>query len=88
MYNSNCTSHYVTVATAGRFWIGISDIIEENRWVYSSNLQPIKVNSFHPSQPDGHTNGNCVLLWKEQHGLWADDPCENRYNFICERLQK
>lgn len=88
MYNSNCTSHYVTVLTAGNFWIGISDIIEEGRWVYSSNLQLIKVNSFHTSQPNQHTGANCVMLWKYHHGLWADEPCENRFNFICERLQE
>ena len=76
------------IFTAGEFWIGISDIIEENRWIYSSDLQPIKVNDFHSSQPDQHTIANCVALWKQFHGFWADEPCGIKYNFICERLHE
>lgn len=60
---------------AGQFWIGISDIIEEDRWIYSSDQQPIQVNDFHVSQPNDHTSANCVLLWKAFHGHWGDEPC-------------
>lgn len=73
---------------AGQFWIGISDIIEEDRWIYSSDQQPIQVNDFHVSQPNDHTSANCVLLWKAFHGHWGDEPCTTRYNFICESPQE
>lgn len=49
--------------SVGHFWIGISDIIEENRWIYSSDLQPIKVNNFQRGEPNEHTSANCVALW-------------------------
>ncbi|XP_052686600.1 perlucin-like protein [Crassostrea angulata] len=73
---------------AGQFWIGISDIIEEDRWIYSSDQQPTQVNDFHASQPNQHTSANCVALWKPFHGHWADEPCTTRYNFICESPQE
>lgn len=71
--------------TAGEFWLGISDIIEEDRWIYSSNQQPILVNKFHPSQPNGYTGSGCVAVWKPYHGLWADEPCSRHYGFICQK---
>ncbi|XP_062576965.1 C-type lectin domain family 10 member A-like isoform X1 [Saccostrea cucullata] len=72
---------------AGQYWIGISDIIEEDRWIYSSSLQPIQVNSFDASQPNNHVVSNCVALWRPFHGRWADEPCDRHYNFICERQE-
>ncbi|XP_022318638.2 ladderlectin-like [Crassostrea virginica] len=73
---------------AGQFWIGISDIIEENRWIYSSDLQPIKVNSFSSGEPNAYTSANCVALWKDFHGRWADEDCGRHYNFVCESLHE
>lgn len=78
----------ICIFKAGQFWIGISDIIEEDRWIYSSDQQPTKVNDFHASQPNQHTSANCVALWKPFHGHWADEPCTTRYNFICESPQE
>lgn len=78
----------ICVFKAGQFWIGISDIIEEDRWIYSSDRQPTQVNDFHASQPNQHTSANCVALWKPFHGHWADEPCTTRYNFICESPQE
>nr|XP_011456272.1 perlucin-like protein [Crassostrea gigas] len=72
---------------AGHFWIGISDIVDEDRWIYSSDLQVIRVNNFHSGEPNEHTSANCVALWKPFHGYWADEACSRRYNFICERPQ-
>uniref|UniRef100_K1RK92 Collectin-12 n=1 Tax=Magallana gigas TaxID=29159 RepID=K1RK92_MAGGI len=76
-----------SVNQAGEFWIGVSDIIEENRWIYSSDLQVSKVNDFHAGEPNGHTGANCVALWKPFRGYWADESCGAHYNFICEMSQ-
>lgn len=77
-----------SVNQAGEFWIGISDIIEEDRWIYSSDLQVTRVKDFHPGEPNQHTSANCVALWKRFRGYWADEPCETHYNFICEQSQE
>lgn len=71
--------------TGGQFWIGISDIILENRWIYSSDIQPVQVKDFHSGEPNGNTSANCVALWKDFHGYWADEDCHQHYNFICEK---
>lgn len=78
----------ICIFKAGHFWIGISDIIEEDRWIYSSDQQPIQVNDFDASQPNQHTSANCVALWKFYHGHWVDESCTTRYNFICESPQE
>lgn len=77
-----------TYSTVGHFWIGISDIIEEDRWVYSSDLQPVRVTDFSPGQPNEYTSANCVALRKIFHGYWGDLPCSEHFNFICERMAK
>ncbi len=59
-------------------------MIEEDRWIYSSNQNVIQVNGWNPGEPDGHTNQNCVLLASWQHDKWIDIECQNSYRFICE----
>lgn len=79
---------YFTCLIGGEFWIGISDIIEEDRWIYSSDLQVTRVKDFHPGEPNQHTSANCVALWKRFRGYWADEPCETHYNFTVTRVRK
>uniref|UniRef100_A0A8W8NAK2 C-type lectin domain-containing protein n=1 Tax=Magallana gigas TaxID=29159 RepID=A0A8W8NAK2_MAGGI len=66
------------------FWIGISDMIEEDRWIYSSNQNVIQVNGWFPGEPNGHTGENCVALEKSAHGKWIDVDCKRAYKFVCE----
>ncbi|XP_034311334.2 C-type lectin domain family 3 member A isoform X3 [Magallana gigas] len=66
------------------FWIGISDMIEEDRWIYSSNQNVIQVNGWFPGEPNGHTGENCVALDKSVHGKWIDVDCKRAYRFVCE----
>lgn len=56
--------------------------------IYSSDLQVALVKDFHPSQPNAHISANCVALWKQFHGYWADEDCSRHYNFICERTEE
>ncbi|XP_062606241.1 C-type lectin domain family 3 member A-like, partial [Saccostrea cucullata] len=68
----------------GQFWIGISDIAEEDRWIYSSSQQPITIRDFNSNNPNGQKNSNCVVLWHDYHGRWSDEPCHSTFYFICE----
>ena len=41
------------------------------------------------NQPDnygGNGNENCVNLWPKFAYKWNDEPCSNRYCFVCEDL--
>nr|XP_034311811.1 perlucin-like protein [Crassostrea gigas] len=66
------------------YWIGISDMIEEDRWIYSSNQNVIQVHGWYQGEPNGHTEENCVILGRGAHGKWMDVRCGNNYRFICE----
>lgn len=88
MHIKPITSHNPVYSIVGHFWIGISDIIKEDRWVYSSDLQPVKVTDFYPGQPNEYTSANCVALRKIFHGYWGDLPCSEHFNFICETKEK
>lgn len=61
-------------------------MIEEDRWIYSSNQKVITVNGWYPGEPNGHTGENCVALWQSSHGTcrWADVGCGAALRFICE----
>ncbi|CAG2218315.1 unnamed protein product [Mytilus edulis] len=82
--NKDLSSDIEYTATRGTFWIGISDVIIDDRWIYTTGQKPITVNNFQPGQPNGHTSQNCVALYSSFHGYWADESCLTRYRFICE----
>ncbi|XP_056017436.1 perlucin-like [Ostrea edulis] len=73
-----------TQRNGGIYWIGISDMIEEGKWIYSSDQTVIQVNDFHPGEPNHHTVANCVALCHCFDGKWVDEPCGENYRFICE----
>ncbi|XP_062611210.1 perlucin-like protein [Saccostrea cucullata] len=68
------------------YWLGISDIINENHWVYSSNMDDISINNWGKNEPNGHTGENCVLALAGLHYKWEDYPCDTVKPFVCEML--
>ncbi|XP_055997490.1 C-type lectin domain family 17, member A-like [Ostrea edulis] len=81
------TSH--SQSTGKTYWIGISDILEEHRWIYSSDMGVITVNNFFPGEPTAHTTENCVALYMYHslHGMWADAACVDDFYFVCEEIR-
>ena len=68
-------------------WIGVSDIIEEDRWVYSSTQEVVSHTDFTPGEPNGHTGENCIVLGNTLHGHWIDQTCAENYFYICEEIK-
>ena len=66
------------------YWIGITDLISENEWVYSSNLQRIQTTDWAHHEPNGGNVQNCALLSYPQHSHWIDINCHASEYFICE----
>jgi hypothetical protein len=66
-------------------WVGITDIIVENRWVYDSSMTPIQNNNWGPHEPDGRRGENCVVISRGYHGKYADVDCHTTRGFICEK---
>ncbi|XP_078315444.1 C-type lectin domain family 17, member A-like [Crassostrea virginica] len=67
------------------YWVGITDLIVENTWVYDSSITPIQGNNWGPNEPNGHRGENCVVLSGFYHGKYADVECHTTRKFICER---
>ena len=69
-------------------WIGLSDQIEENAWVWDSRTSGfVNWNGGEPNNWGGEPNnwgGNedCVQL--TGRGRWNDANCESRLAFFCE----
>ncbi|XP_078331088.1 low affinity immunoglobulin epsilon Fc receptor-like [Crassostrea virginica] len=68
-------------------WIGVSDIIEEDRWVYSSSQEVVSHTDFGPREPNGHTGENCIALAQSFHGQWIDLSCAAKEFFVCEEIK-
>lgn len=66
------------------YWIGISDVIVENQWIYSSTQNSLVVSNWKHGQPDGHSGENCVLMDGHSHGQWRDAHCHVPERFVCE----
>ncbi|XP_055997491.1 perlucin-like [Ostrea edulis] len=80
------TSH--SQSTGKNYWIGISDILEEHRWIYSSDMREITVNNFSPGEPTAYTKENCVAMYQTAHGKWVDAACTyTGFYFICEEIR-
>merc|ERR1712062_584020 len=65
-------------------WIGINDIMEENRFVYTKSGKPILFENWHAGQPNGKTTENCITQIPST-GKWYDTNCANTSRFICEK---
>uniref|UniRef100_A0A4W4EMN4 Collectin-12 n=1 Tax=Electrophorus electricus TaxID=8005 RepID=A0A4W4EMN4_ELEEL len=75
------------IAGKGYFWLGLTDIVEENIWRWVDGTLPTFTN-WKQGQPDnwshGHEEGeDCAGLIHEAN--WNDFFCTDRIGFICER---
>ncbi|XP_062578963.1 C-type lectin domain family 4 member E-like [Saccostrea cucullata] len=78
------TSHAQKVG--GNFWIGITDLIEEDMWMYASTQEPFNMTSslWSANEPNGYTTSNCGLLMVAYHSKLADYNCVYKEKSICE----
>lgn len=67
----------------GLSWIGLNDIVEEGKFVWSDGSL-VNFIPFASNEPSSEVdNEDCVVL--EKHGgMYFDAPCEWPQNFICE----
>ncbi|KAL7879935.1 hypothetical protein SRHO_G00021890 [Serrasalmus rhombeus] len=78
------------IAGNGYFWLGLTDIVEENNWKWVDGSIPT-FTKWKLGQPDnwnhGHEEGeDCAGLIHEAN--WNDFFCTDRIGFICERTNE
>ncbi|XP_062570135.1 C-type lectin domain family 17, member A-like [Saccostrea cucullata] len=66
------------------FWMGMSDLVEEDRWEYSSTHDRVTLDLWQPGEPNAHTDQNCMVMWQPFHGKWGDNVCSEKLYFVCE----
>ena len=68
------------------FWIGISDQMSENKFVYKSSNLDLIFSKFNSGQPDDwQQNEDCMELRTDWNDNWNDEACSSLRNFICEK---
>ena len=64
-------------------FIGIDDINQTNKWVYSASGDNAIFTNWHPSQPNDNS-AHCVHFWNAHPKLWGDIGCSVNLESICE----
>ena len=73
---------------ANAIWLGGSDLIVENEWMWVKTQKPITYTRWSPNEPS-HSQSpgdqeSCLAFDVGRHFQWDDRRCENRNNFLCE----
>jgi len=70
------------------YWIGISDIEHEDKYVYASDDMPIVYSNFRPGYPVSNATKNCFLYACDRSNpfkFW-DYGCEVSIRYVCEEI--
>ena len=76
-------SKFVSVHGNQNIYIGIDDIDQQDKWVYSSFREQAKFTNWEKGQPNAG-NAHCVHFWNAHPKLWGDIGCNDNLASICE----
>ena len=76
-------SNFTSVHGNQNIFIGIDDINEPNKWVYSSSGIQATFTNWEKGQPDYHL-ARCAHFWNAHPKNWADTGCNDNWPSICE----
>jgi hypothetical protein len=65
------------------YWVGLSDSAQEGTFVWADGSANMYLR-WSPSEPNGTTLENCVLVQSQLNGTWADAACSTKKPFICK----
>lgn len=79
--------NFVYILGYNGFYIGLTDIVEEDTFVWISSGKTATYTNWGTIQPNNrYGNENCVVFRNEPGYVmtWTDDPCTDLNNYICE----
>ena len=76
-------SNFTSVHGNQNIFIGIDDINEPNKWVYSSSGIQATFTNWEKGQPDYHLE-RCAHFRNTHPKYWADTSCNVNWPSICE----
>lgn len=68
-------------------WIGLTDIVDEDIYVYPSDGDKSVYLNWNIGQPSGGKGENCAAL-RTPFQKWHDFPCNNNVSYICKKPAK
>ncbi|XP_044290159.1 C-type lectin domain family 3 member A [Varanus komodoensis] len=71
--------------SATDFWLGITDMVNEGKFV-DVNGMVLSYFNWDRLQPNGGKRENCVLFSQSANGKWVDEVCRTVKRYICEFL--
>ncbi|XP_048769474.2 perlucin-like protein [Ostrea edulis] len=83
--NNFLRSHIVGTRPQEGYWIGLSDIVSEGEWVWTSTQTKASFVDWTPNQPDnsqGHQD--CAMFFAPDGFHWNDHFCTVKAGYICE----
>lgn len=68
-----------------RYWLGINDRKEENKWVYDSSGKEVSYKNWLSGSPSDAGKSNCVQVnWGSTKRKWDDCWCMDKIRSVCE----
>ncbi|NXN82307.1 CLC3A protein, partial [Bombycilla garrulus] len=74
-----------SVPRASEFWLGVTDMASEGRFV-DVNGMALQYFNWDRAQPNGGKRENCVFLSQASQGKWVDEVCRTAKRYVCEFL--
>nr|XP_022287104.1 perlucin-like protein isoform X1 [Crassostrea virginica] len=67
------------------YWIGLSDIVFEGDWVWTSSQSSAIYSDWTPNQPDNYqAHQDCAMFFAPDGFHWNDHYCTVKAAYICE----
>ena len=76
-------SKFVSVHGNQNIHIGIDDLDQQNKWVYSTSKEVATFSNWEKGQPNAGS-AHCVHFWNAHPKLWGDIGCNDNLASICE----
>ena len=77
---------HVRSLITGRVWLGLSDVANEDMWLWEDGT-PLDYINWADGQPNDFDLGeDCVAFIAAADARWNDIPCDQSLPFVCERF--
>ncbi|XP_062614685.1 perlucin-like [Saccostrea cucullata] len=85
--NDFLQQHLQNMVHSHNYWIGLTDAIVENEWLWMSTQKEAQFTNWGLFQPDNAQNmEDCADIASFfPHGVWNDEDCDAKLHFICEK---
>ncbi|XP_033732139.1 perlucin-like protein [Pecten maximus] len=74
-------------ASTAQYWIDGTDLEVENVWKWAQTGETLSYVNWAGGEPNNAQSGNCMNLWGQGGFKMADDNCERKFFYICQKSE-